>query len=493
MRGLKRGKAAAEDGVTIEMLKAAGDVAIKNLTAIANKVYMEGKVTEQMCKSIFITLPKVNGTLDCEKHRIISIMSQITKVILRVILKRIRRKIRAEIADEQFGFTAVKGTSNAIFALRLLAERMIEKQKDLYICFIDYEKAFDRVRHADLMEMLENINIDDRDRKLIKDLYWSQKASVRVDGEETDCQRIKRGVRQGCVLSPDLFALKGEVILRELQDHEGVNVGGRNLNNLRYADDTVLLADSERKLQQLMDKVVEESAKKGLNVNISKTKTMVISKRTPTPVVRIVCGNGVIEQKDAFVYLGSLVTENGKSEAEIKRRIAIAKQTFGRMRGLLTNKKLSLRIRKAVIKTYIWSTLLYGVESWTVSKRMEKRLEAMELWLWRRMMKIPWTARMSNEAVLGVVGERRQIMLAIRKRQLKFLGHVLRRNGTEHLIITGMIEGSRGRGRPREKYMDSLSRLTRDGRRPVQMIQNAQDRKKWKSMVADVLEDMARE
>ena len=159
MKDMKRGKAAGSDGVTIEMLRAAGDMAVKSITEIANKVYHSGQITEQMCTSVFIAIPKVSGTLDCDKHRTISIMSQITKIVLKVILRRIRERIKREVSEEQCGFVEGKGTSNAIFMLRTMAERVIEKQRDLYVCFIDYEKAFDRVRHADLMEILKGIGI----------------------------------------------------------------------------------------------------------------------------------------------------------------------------------------------------------------------------------------------------------------------------------------------------------------------------------------------
>ena len=492
MKEMKRGKAAGEDGVTIEMLWPVREMAVETITKIANKLYMENQDAEQLIKSAFITIPKVNGTLDCGKHRTISIMSQITKIILKVILKRIRRKIRREVSEEQCGFMEGKGTSNAIFILRMIVERTIEKQRDLYLCFIDYEKAFDRVKHTHLMEILENIGIDKNDLNIIRKLYWSQKACVRVSGEETEYQEIRRGVRQGCVLSPDLFSLYGEMIMRRIRECEGVRIGGQNINNIRYADDTVLVADSEEKLQVMLDEIREESERRGLNINVKKTESMVISKRSPVPRVNLRCGNQTVKQVDRFIYLGSMITENARCEAEVMRRIGIAKKTFSDMRTLLTNRKLSIKTRKNIMKTYIWSTLLYGVESWTLSLGMRRRLEAVEMWLWRKMMKVPWTARMTNEAVMNMVGEDRQLVGAVRKRQFSFLGHNIRRGGMEKLALTGMIEGRRGRGRPREKYLDGLVRMT-NGRvtTAVQLIRAARDRQEWKSMVADVLEDMA--
>ena len=224
---------------------------------------------------------------------------------------------------------------------------------------------------------------------------------------------------------------------------------------------------------------------------MKKTECMVISRNSPVPRSYLRCGDQVVKQVDSFKYLGSMITENARCETEVKRRIGIAKKTFGDMRNLLTNRKLSIKTRKNMIKTYIWSTLLYGVESWTLTLMMVRRLEALEMWLWRRMMKIPWTARLTNEEVLNLVGEDRQLLRTVRKRQFDFFGHVMRRNGMEKLTVTGMIGGRRGRGRPRVKYVDSLTKTTNGRMTTAQLIRSTEDRQEWKSMVADVLEDMA--
>ena len=213
VESLRSGKAVGEDEIAVEMLNALGDFAVDLLTSLFQKIYDTGNIVVSMCDSIFIALPKVEGTLECSKHRTLSIMSQITKILLRIVLKRIRGKIRPQISDEQFGFVAGKGTNNALFTLRVLTERAIEVQKDVFACFVDYEKAFDKVKHLNLFDMLKNLDLDGKDLRLLRNLYWNQKASVKVADEESMKQEIKRGVRQGCVLSPDLFNLYSEVIM----------------------------------------------------------------------------------------------------------------------------------------------------------------------------------------------------------------------------------------------------------------------------------------
>ncbi|GFO24253.1 retrovirus-related pol polyprotein from type-1 retrotransposable element r2 [Plakobranchus ocellatus] len=202
-------------------------------------------------------------------------MSHITKILLKIITLRIRNKIKPEIAEEQRGFVEDKGTSNAIYILQTLIEHALEAQKDVYLCFIDYTKAFDRVRHDEIITQLKQLKI--------KTMYWEQTAAMTIENKTSTFQDIKRGVRQGCVLSPDLFSLYSEIIMRNLENHPGIKVGGQNINNLRYVDDTMLIAENKEDLQKLLNIVEEESRKKGLELNGKKTEVMVISRKQVSP------------------------------------------------------------------------------------------------------------------------------------------------------------------------------------------------------------------
>ncbi|GFN73707.1 retrovirus-related pol polyprotein line-1 [Plakobranchus ocellatus] len=182
-----------------------------------------------------------------------------------------RRSPRPETSPKQFGFMPDKGTRNAIFTLSMLMERCIEMQKDLHLRFIDYSKDFDKVRHVELFRMLEKLVIDGKDLRIIRNLNWNQTASVRIGGEHSDFKPIKRGVRQGCVMSPDLFNLYCEIILRNLDGISGFKINGENLYNLKYADGTVLIAESGKQLQKLLDTVVLESERIGLSLNVKNT------------------------------------------------------------------------------------------------------------------------------------------------------------------------------------------------------------------------------
>ncbi len=491
---MKKNKAAGPDDIVVEMLTSLEEFGIEKLTEIVNEIYDSGEIPEDLSKSIFIALPKKPGAVDCELHRTISLMSHIIKIILRIIMVRARKRTKPEIAEEQCGFVKDTGTRNAILMIRMLSERAIEMQKDLYMCFIDYTKAFDKVRHEEILKMLESLDLDGKDVRLIRNLYWEQTACMRIDGDLSKYIKIFRGVRQGCVLSPDLFNLYSEMILRALEDLKGVHVGGRNVNNLRYADDTVLIAESQAKLQELLDKVVEESETKGLSINCKKTVCMVVSKKgSPRCDLRI--GDASIQQAEKFKYLGSVITSDGRCDTEIKKRIALAKDTFQKLEKVLKNRTLTIVTKKRVLNSYVLSVLLYGSECWTISSQMRMRLEATEMWFYRRMLKISWTEYKSNEEIMRMADAERNIMKTIGRRQLKFLGHVLRKEGLENLCLTGKIEGQRARGKQRTKYLDCLvnwmkeqvSVRERGKISNIELLKTSQDRKLWKAMIAKVL------
>ena len=245
---------------------------------------------------------------------------------------RVRNKINPKIAEEQCGFVEGKGTTNAIFILRTLIERALEIQKDVYLCFIDYTKAFVRVCHDEIIKELTKLRIDGKDLRLIKNMYWEQTAAMRVEGEISAFEKIKRGVRQGCVLSPDLFSLYSEIIMRNIEGQPGIRVGGHNINNLRYADDTVLISENEKDLQQLLNIVESKSKEKGLELNSKKTEVMLISRKEEPPLINITINGIKLKQRDHFKYLGALVSSDGRNNTEISARIAQAKMMFQKMK-----------------------------------------------------------------------------------------------------------------------------------------------------------------
>ena len=170
LKSMKYGKATGPDNISIEMIEALEDTGINKFESNMNKMYNTCTIPNSLSRSIFITLQKKAGTTECELHRTISLMSHITKLMLKVLMKRMKRPIRIEIADVQCRFTEGKVTTNAILIKRNLIERSIEVQNDIFLCFIDNSKAFDKVRHKKLFAILDKLEIDGKTLRWIKNL-----------------------------------------------------------------------------------------------------------------------------------------------------------------------------------------------------------------------------------------------------------------------------------------------------------------------------------
>ena len=305
---------------------------------------------------------------------------------------------------EQAGFRKKSGTREAIFCLKVITEKYLEMRKELYACFIDYSKAFGTVNHEQLISSLSGKKVDNNDIALIAHLYWQQITRIRNGSDLTEPVKIKRVVRQGCVLSPVMFNLYTEHIFRKTNHIPGVKINGHKSNNLRYADDTVLIAEDEASLQDLVTAVKDESEKCGLLMNIKKTKVILLTKDTKEKKVSIHIDHKEVEQVQSFTYLGQLITDDGKSEGEIRSRIGLAKNAFSKRYKLLTNKNISLKTRLRLTKCYVWSLLTYACDIWTLSKQMEAKIEAFEMWSYRRIMRISWKEMKGNAEVLNMIG-----------------------------------------------------------------------------------------
>ena len=228
IKQMKDKKAVGVDEIPGELLKKLGVKAERELICLCKQMYNEGQWPNDFTKSIIMTLPKKPNAVECADHRTLSFISHASKIVLKVLTKRIEFKAEYFIGKTQFGFKKGFGTRDAIAVLRMLYERCLEHENDVFVCFVDYEKAFDRVNWKKLMEILKKIGIDWRDRRMISSLYMQQEAIIRVADGESKPAIIGRGVRQGCLLSPIIFSIYVEMIMIEAMEETEVyvRVGG---------------------------------------------------------------------------------------------------------------------------------------------------------------------------------------------------------------------------------------------------------------------------
>ena len=201
---MKNNKAEGIDNIPVEMMKELGDKAINELVKICNNIYNTGEWPDDFLQSIFVPLKKKPNAMNCGDYRTITLISHASKIIMKMIAKRIRSKAENNnlLSKDQFGFRRGMGTRDAIGTLRIICDRMLELKIEVFTCFVDYEKAFDRVNWKTLMSALERLGVDWKDRRLIRNLYLNQSVRIRIDGTDSAAGKVGRGVRQGCPLSP---------------------------------------------------------------------------------------------------------------------------------------------------------------------------------------------------------------------------------------------------------------------------------------------------
>ena len=198
----------------------------------------------------------------------------------------------------------------------------------------------------------------------------------------------------------------------------GIKVNGIPINNIRYADDTAIIADNANDMQTLINAVNEASQRIGLKINTNKTKFMVVSRDNYQNVYLRLDGEQ-IERVNKFKYLGCIVNDQWDPELEIRCRIEQARATFLKLRKFLTNQNLNFELKHRMNKCYVWSVLLYGAEAWTLKAASINRIEAFEMWILRRMLRISWTDRVRNEDVLRMAGlGDRELFEHIKKRKI---------------------------------------------------------------------------
>ena len=207
-------------------------------------------------------------------YHTIAVISHVSKVMLKILQARLQQYVSHDV---QAGFRKGRGTRNQIANICWIIKKARELQKNIYFYLMDYAKAFDCVDHHKLWKVLKEMEIPDHLTCLLRNLYAGQESTVRTKHGTTDWFQIGKGVRQGCIMSPCLFNLHAEHIMRNAERDEaqaGIKISGKNINNLRYIDDTTLMAESEEELKSLLMKVKEESEKVSLKLNIQKTKIM---------------------------------------------------------------------------------------------------------------------------------------------------------------------------------------------------------------------------
>ena len=199
----------------------------------------------------------------------------------------------------------------------------------------------------------------------------------------------------------------------------GIKIARKNINNLRYADDTTLMAESEEELKSLLLKVKEESEKVGLKLNMQKMKIMASGPITSWEI------DGETVETVSDILGGSKITADSECSHEIKRCLLLERKVMTNLDSILKSRDITLPTKVCLVKVMVFPVVMYGCESWTIKKAERSRIDGFELWCWRRPLRVPWTARRSNQSILKKISPEHSLEELILKLKLQYFGHLM--------------------------------------------------------------------
>ena len=495
VKKLKKGKSPGIDGITSEMLLYGGESLFEWLTRVCNVCVSEERVPNDWMRAIIVPIYKGKGDRsECKNYRGISLLSIPGKVYGRILIERVRLLTEGMIGEEQCGFRSGRGCVDQVFVMKQLSEKMVDKKKSLYAAYMDLEKAYDRIDRDAMWCVLHMYGVNGKLLNAVQSLYERSEACVRVCREESEWFEVSVGLRQGCVMSPWLFNLFMDGVMKEVRERTG-DVGvtlwdtRRNVEWrvewLMFADDTVLVGDSEEKLNRLVQEFGRVCQRRKLTVNECKSKVMQIGKNGEENGVNVSLNNRRMEEVESYRYLGVDISRDSGMEEEVNHRITEARKAWGAMKDVWKKRHISREAKVGMYEGIIEPTLLYGCEVWMMKTRDRKRMEAVEMNCLRNICGIRRIDRVSNAEIRRRCGKNVSVSQRMDQGVLRWFGHV-ERMGNERLakrVYESDIRGTRRRGRPRKCWMDGVEEtLARMNLNIHEAKVSVQDRSMWCSI-----------
>lgn len=496
LKKLKNGKAVGVDDIAAEMLKGGGNAVIEWLLRLFNVCMNSGKVPLDWKSAIIVPIYKGKGEKkECKNFRGISLLSIPGKVYGRILIERVVQRTERLMGEEQCGFRKGRGCVDQIFALRNIMEKSLEVNKELFVAFMDLEKAYDRVDWKALWEVLRTYGVGGSLLKAVQSFYCEGRASVRVNREKGRWFPVKVGLRQGCVMSPGLFNIFIDSVVKEVNARvleKGTEmVDGQKckweVNQLLFADDTALVGDSEEKLQRLVTEFGMVCYNRKLKVNADKSKVMRVSRQNDQRELNIRMNGVNMESVEKYRYLGMDVAANGTLGEEINHRVNEAEKVIGAVRAVWKGRKISKEAKVGMFESIVVPTMLYGSETWALKAEERRRIEVVELKCLRAICGVTRYDRWRNDRVREVCGLRNRSMgERVQQGVLRWYGHLERMDNDRlvNRIYRSKIHGVRGRGRPWKRWMDGVKEaLDSRGMSFEQSAVCVRDRVQWRRVV----------
>ena len=473
MEKMKTGKATGPDAFPIEIVKRLGDEGISWMTAVMRDIQKTGIPTAWRQSRITPLYKQKGDPLNCSNYRGIKLLSHCLKLWERIIEGRLRDIV--QIAKRQYGFQKGKSTTEPMFCLRMLQEKMREYQQDLHMVFVDLEKAYDTVPRDLIWYCLRKRGVPEVYVELIRDMYRDCTTSVNTSTGTTEAVRIEVGLHQGSALSPFLFIVIMDTITEEIEEAPPWA--------MLFADDLVLCDKQSQGVEERLEKWRDHL--EGAGLKLSRTKTEYLPPAGDQRKIKLKSHSHEnlceLPETTTFKYLGTTIDQEGGCGAEVKRRIGVAWDRWRDLSGVMCDKKVPTKLKVLLYKTSIKPTLTYGSETWPVTQRMEEKLNATEMRMLRHIHGVTFEDHITNEEIRSQASVR-ELSIQMRVKRLRWYGHVCRRDEDEDIrrVMEMKVTGRRKRGRPKQRWTDTI----RTDMRCWDLEKaDTQDRERWYSMI----------
>lgn len=421
---------------------------------------------------------------DCKNYRGISLLNIAYKVLTIIIKEKLQKDTENTLGDYQNGFRKGRSTVDAIHILRQITEKSYEYNIDMQIIFIDFKQAFDQLKREQLMKDLKDIKIPKKIRNMIKITMKESNAIIAMGDKTSEKIQVKKGVRQGDALSSLLFTLSMDAVIKKIEDIGTIN---KNLTQIiAYADDVAIISRSKKELETVILKLIEEAKKRGLEVNVEKTKYMFHSRKDRI-MTNFICGSHTFKEVETFKYLG--ITVNRKNEKQdINEKIMKGYRAFYCNKQMLKDKKLSKKTKLRIYKTIIRPIITYATETITLTEKEEEKLKILERKIIRaitgpKKISENESRQLMNHEVEEIMGKE-NIVRTIKAMRIRWYGHIYRSEKKSALrsVTEWKPLQNRPKGRPKcrwkEQVEDDISKL-----KVKQWKKQIADRKKWRKIV----------
>ncbi|VDP35612.1 unnamed protein product [Schistosoma curassoni] len=406
---------------------------------ISAEIWEQEQVPMDWKEGYLIKITKKGDLSKCENYRGTTLLSIPGKVLNRVLLKRMKDVVDAKLRDRETGFRKDRSCTDQITTLRIIVEQSVEWNSSLYINFIDYEKAMEFLRLSTISGIY----------------YDGLQCEVVHGGQLIDAFQVRTGVKQGCLLSPFLFLLVVDWIMRTStsEGKHGIQWIAQNRSeDLDFSDNLALLSHTHEQIQMKTTGVAAASAKAGLYIHKGKTKVLKYNTENINPITL----NGeTLEDVKSFMYLGSIINEQGGSHAYVKERIGKARVAFLQLKNMCNSKQLLINIKVTIFNMNVKTVLLYGAETWRTTTTIIKKVQVFINSCLRKIPNSHWPDTISN----SLLWERTNQLPAeedIRKRCWKWTGHRLKKS-PNCIIRQALIWNPEGK-RKREGPKNTLCR-----------------------------------